>query len=77
MFDAWIEKTHYLSLYLLSFYCDPSAEGWKDVEKMRGMEGWMVEGVDEGGGRKDRPLIFLKNTIYIKTRTLKNKGGEG
>lgn len=49
-----------ISFSLLSFYSDPSAEDRKDGEKIRGMEGWMLEGGDKGADRKDRPLIFLK-----------------
>lgn len=50
----------WFSFALLSFYFDPSAEGTKDVEKIRGMEGCLLEGADRGADRKQRPLIFLK-----------------
>lgn len=53
------------------------AGGSKDVEKMRGMDDLILEGMDEGADRKDAPLIFLKKAICMIKKKKRGWGGVG
>lgn len=53
------------------------AGGFKDVEKMRGMDDLTLEGMDEGADRKDAPLIFLKKAICMIKKKQQNVGSGG
>lgn len=50
------------------------AGGCKDVEKMRGLDDLILEGMDEGADRKDAPLIFLKKAICMIKKNEKTAG---